>query len=940
MKSEQWRQVEHLYHAALALAPNERQQFVAEACAGDTAVLREVASLLACDEQAEEFLEKPAREIIVSKLAEQYAQPSTRLVPGQKLNWYEVRSLLGVGGMGEVYLARDLKLGRDVAIKVLPDYLARDPDRVRRFEREARVLALLSHPNIAAIHDLVRTSDRRFLVLELVPGITLAERLQQGPLSVEEALPLFRQFAAALKAAHEKGVVHRDLKPANIKITPDGTLKVLDFGIAKTIRSDFVAAGNPDAPTLIGSETVSDTLTREGVIVGTVAYMSPEQVRGREGELDHRSDLWAFGCVFYEALTGRQPFRGETITDTLGAIISDDPDWQALPKQTPVSIQYLIRHCLTREPAQRLADAGMAASEIEKSITGQFSPQTFLRLLNKRLSPLRNRTVLALASALLLVTSFAGWKEYRHRARIPTEKKLVVMDFRDESGSPENRAFGTGLAQRVRNQLLRIPGIQVFQPPAGDAALTSNPNQAARAIEASLILTGTVQRDGGRVRLIWNLSNDRWEMIDGDETEVFNDDATEVLEKVVERVHWSLRLREAARNATVSTQLPGSNQANYITALGYLRDGMDVATTDKAIALLDKMDRSAHVYGALGRAYFYKFNLTRNEQWLQQAESACLAALALDNTLPEVKYTLGLIQYGRGLTAQAITAFADALKLDQDNPEILLGLAAVEAESNQADKAEQTLQKVITLLPGYWAGYSQLGTIYAEQGRNEEALTMMQRVVELQPDSARSHLNLGNVYFSMGRFDEAIQTYNTAIRLDANSTEKMPDAHIGLGAALYYQGRYEEAAAAARAGLEIRDDDVLLWGNLADAYRWLPGKEAEAAGAYDQAIAYLKKQMRDDTDNEATLSQLAEWLAKRGRIREADGNIAKAMAIHDPDVYSMASAVIVYHLNGQDEAALKWARQAVRKGYSRVLLEKNPELKNLVATPAFQQIAH
>jgi serine/threonine protein kinase/tetratricopeptide (TPR) repeat protein len=927
MKPEQWQQVEQLYHAALELPADERAKFIAAACADDAALRREIETLLACDEQADQFLEKPAKEVIAGKMASLEPQ-SLPLLPGQRLSSYEIRSLLGAGGMGEVYLAHDLKLGRDVALKLLPDYLARDPERIRRFEREARVLASLSHPNIAAIYDLEQAGERRFLVLELVDGPTLAERLSKGPLTTNEALPLFRQIAVALQAAHDKGVIHRDLKPANIKITPEGSVKVLDFGMAKTLRPAFATSSAPGAHALIGSPTISDTLTREGMILGTVAYMSPEQARGREQQLDQRTDLWAFGCVLYEALTGRQPFRGETISDTLGAILSEEPDWRALPKPLPVSLQYLLRQCLAKELDERLPSATEAIRVIDQSITRQVTPLAFLRLLRKRVAPVQHRLITSIAAALLIVTSFAGWKEYRHRSLLPARKKLVVMDFRNESGRPEDRAYGIGLSQSLRNRLLRVSGVQVFQLPAAEASLSTDPQQAARAMEAGLILTGTVTREGNHIHLTWNLSNDRWEMIDGAETESFNGDVKELLEQVAARVTWSLRLHAAARNETASTHLPGSSQADYLTALGWLREGLD----DKAIALLEKLERSALVHAALGSAYYYKFRSDHESRWLRQAEEECLTALKLDAGLPEVKYTLGLIQLQRGQAAQAGAAFEEALQLDLNNPDLLLGMAAAYLNTGQPDKAEKTWLQAMQLAPGYWAVYNDLGSLYFDQGRYAEALRHWQCVAELKPDRAESFLNLGAAYFGLARLDDAVLNYHLSFRL-----RETPDAYLGLAVALYYQGHYAESAAAAEAGLKLNAGDPYLLGVLGDACH-ISGAEERSAGAYDQAIAARRASLRQNPDDGPAWSQLAEWLAKRGRTDEAVKTIEKALEMDSDSVDSLVSAVVVWHLAGNDREALRLAERAVSSGYSAELLFRDPVLSRLRQKPEFEQL--
>ncbi|HYN09041.1 MAG TPA: protein kinase [Vicinamibacterales bacterium] len=281
------------------------------------------------------------------------------LPPGTRLGPYEIVAPIGAGGMGEVYRARDAKLNRDVALKILSDAFITDPDRLARFRREAQVLASLNHPNIAAIYGFEDSGATHALVLELVEGPTLAERIAQGPIALVDAIPIAKQTAEALEAAHQQGIIHRDLKPANIKVRGDGTVKVLDFGLAKALAPDGASA-SADA---MNSPTLTANATAMGTIIGTAAYMSPEQARGKT--VDKRADIWAFGAVVYELISGRSAFPGDTITDILAAVVTRDPDWAALPATTPTSIRRLLARCLDKDPKRRLRDIGDAQLELE-----------------------------------------------------------------------------------------------------------------------------------------------------------------------------------------------------------------------------------------------------------------------------------------------------------------------------------------------------------------------------------------------------------------------------------------------------------------------------------------------------------------------------------------------------------------------------------------------
>ena len=354
MTPERWKRIEELYHAASALPARERAAFLLDA-GEDEAERREVESLLNGAAPDGGLLDRPA---LVSS-AQIVSDPASAAMIDRTLGGYHLQTLLGAGGMGEVYRARDHKLGRDVAIKVLPPGFTSDPNRLARLEREARMLAALNHPNICAIYGFEEADGVRFLVLELVEGETLAERLRsrKAGLGLGEALAIARQIADALEAAHDKGIIHRDLKPANIKITPADHVKVLDFGLAKAVEIEGTTPGLTDI------STAGEGGHRQGALIGTAAYMSPEQARGLA--VDKRTDIWAFGCVFYEMLTGRIAFAGDTVSDSIARILEREPDWSALPSSTPEPIRRLLIRCLAKDPKKRMRDIGDTRIELD-----------------------------------------------------------------------------------------------------------------------------------------------------------------------------------------------------------------------------------------------------------------------------------------------------------------------------------------------------------------------------------------------------------------------------------------------------------------------------------------------------------------------------------------------------------------------------------------------
>jgi len=452
--AERWHEVSRLYHAARARSPEDRAAFLADACIGDNALQREVESLLAQEPLSHSFLGNPM-------IAAPGEIPSGTLA-GQRLGSYIIQGLLGKGGMGEVYEATDTALGRRVAIKIVPRMWHGDPDRRARFDREARVLASLNHPNIGGIYGVEALDNSpdagRAIVMELIDGETLAERLSRGALPVDECLAISRQIADALDAAHEQGIVHRDLKPANIKIRPDGVVKVLDFGLAKLIRTDVTGPDVPHSPTLsVGG-------TRDGVLLGTAAYMSPEQVRGKP--VDRRTDIWAFGCVLYEMLSATRAFAGDTLTDVLAAVVSSEPDLSRVPPH----VRALLTRCLEKDARRRLRDIGDAMFLLDAS--AHVSEPSMSAAASRRLSPLL-WAGLAIATASAISLAFVRFRE-PVLASLPTRVQMAMPEgtvanaFRvSPDGGSLLLSLRTGAATRLALRSVRTGELRELPGTAG-----------------------------------------------------------------------------------------------------------------------------------------------------------------------------------------------------------------------------------------------------------------------------------------------------------------------------------------------------------------------------------------------------------------------------------------------------------------------------------------
>jgi serine/threonine-protein kinase len=439
----QWERVASIYEAAKAQPSGERDAFLSSACGDDVALRREVESLLAEDGR-EGPLDTPLWNTTTPM------QAGERLSIGATLGPYRIDAIIGRGGMGEVYRARDTNLGRDVALKVLPAHHADDAERLARFQREAQLLATLNHPNIATVHGLETSTAVRALVLEFVDGQTLAERLARGPMPVDEALDVSRQIAEALQAAHDKGIVHRDLKPANIKITPDSTVKVLDFGLARLVEPD----GQRRTDSSMSPTITTPGMTAAGVILGTAAYMSPEQAKGKPA--DKRSDIWAFGCVLYEMLNGKRAFGGEDVADTLASVLKSEPDWTALPEDMPPLVRAMLEDCLKKDRRDRIGDVATVLFAVRRGMSEPHK-EAAQPLPERRVAPLAIASVSAFLFGALLV-GFSVWTFRPPIPEPPIARFAIPLGDGQRFGESGSRVLaispdGTRVAFVVGNQL-------------------------------------------------------------------------------------------------------------------------------------------------------------------------------------------------------------------------------------------------------------------------------------------------------------------------------------------------------------------------------------------------------------------------------------------------------------------------------------------------------
>jgi len=738
---------------------------------------------------------------------------------GRKVGSFEIVEMIGRGGMGVVYLARDTKLKRSVAIKSMPVELQADSTARTRFRREAELLASLNHPNIAAIHDIIeQDAGAGYLILEYVPGETLAQRIAREPLKLEEAFSIGQQIAEAVSAAHDKGVIHRDIKPGNIKITPEGKVKVLDFGLAKATSSQDKNQGT--------------AITQPGRVIGTPAYMSPEQARGKS--TDHRTDIWSFGCIMYEMLTGHIPFEGETATDTVARILEREPDWEVLPQETPMNIRTLLRRCLEKDPRRRLRDIGDAAIEIKETLTLPATATTA-----RPAAPVRTLRRWAMAIGLVagaivvllaLGLNIGRWLGGAGPGRI---KSLAVLPLKNLTGDPEQEYFADGMTEALIANLGKIGALQVrSRTSIMQYKDVKKPlPEIARELNVDVVVEGSVMRVAERVRITAQLIHaptDTHLWVGSYERDL-RDILTllsEVALTIARQIEITVTPDQEARLAARRPVNPETYEA-YLKGMFHLNK-MTPEGTEKGLDYLhqaiEKDPADPLAYGGLALGYAVSAHGPGAPlDASAQATAAALKALELDDTVAEAHSALAINKlYEDWDWAGAEQAFQRALKLNSSLAPtrghysfylLLFG------RTNEASAEMRRVQELDPLAPIYYAWQ---GWQYWWTGQYDEAIDEARKSLELDSDFPIGLYVLGSVYAEKGMYEEAIKAHQRAGVVDRAWK-------YALGRTYAMAGRQDEARQVL-AELEVDSTPWDTWfiaqiyavlGEKDEAFRWL-----------------------------------------------------------------------------------------------------------------------
>ncbi|MCI0392270.1 MAG: protein kinase [Acidobacteria bacterium] len=826
MKPERWRQIEQTYHAALELAPDQRSGFLDQVCAGDEELRREVVSLLASHDEANSFIEKAPDDVIAGMIAEEQA----RSIIGRTLDHYQVRSLLGQGGMGEVYRAHDTRLDRDVAVKILPEHLASDAEALRRFEREAKAIAALSHPNILSIFDFGNEQGMSYAVTELLEGETLRSFLSCSSPEWQCAATIGEAIAEGLAAAHIKGIIHRDIKPENIFLTSGGQVKILDFGIAR-VKHEV----SPYSETL----TSAVKTTMPGTVIGTIGYMSPEQTRGEEA--DSQSDIFSLGCLLYEMVSGKSPFARETAAETIAAILKEEPPTiTGRGKDFPEVLERIIRHCLEKRPGERFQSALELANDLRAVLSGD-------NVATPKPAPLlakyRSRFVAWVATAIISLIVGVVVLVYLSSGRSKAIDSIAVLPLINASGNAELEYLSDGISESLINSLSQLPQLRVMARSTvfNYKGKEVDPRKVGQELNVRAVFTGKMVQRGDALSIQADLVNaSDGSQLWGERYVRKLSDILALQEEMAKQISEKLQLRlsgaeqqRLTKRYTKNTEayqlyLKGRYYSSQFTTEG-LKKGIDylnrAVEADPAYAL---------AYAGLSASYFDASNIVfPADEALPKVQAAALRALQMDETLAEAHVTVALVKerYEWNWT-EAERGYKRAMELSPNDARVLQWYGFYLAEQGRLDEAIATMARARDIDPLTPYTSSTLAYFHYLARRNDEAIAQLQKMIRMDPNFVVAHYTLGLAYEQKEMFEHAISEFNQAQRLDPEGWA--PPAFLARTYALW--GKRDEAQRRLEELKRIAEEKHV------DPYNI--GVIHASLGEIDQAFAWLDKAYR------------------------------------------------------------------------------------------------
>ena len=837
---------------------------------------------------------------------------------GRTLGHYRIVEELGRGGMGVVYRAEDLQLGRQVALKALPPEVAGHQDRLARFRREARSLAALNHPNIVTLYAVEELEGQLLLAMELVKGKTLGEIIPAEGLELATFFGLAIPLVDALSAAHEEGVVHRDLKPGNVLVTPQGRVKILDFGLAK-LRA---VAADPAATTHLPTEAQ----TALGAVVGTPAYMAPEQIRS--GLADERSDIFALGLVLYQMVSGRHPFQRAASADVVSAILRDDPPPLLRHKpHLPEHLDRILRSCLEKDPERRLQSAkdlrnqlASLQAELASGVVSQPSPPA---------PAVRWRpAAAALAAVLALALVLALWAINQRSPAAPAPLPyLAVTEARLFSGQRGPEYLRSGLIAALAERLSGLEGAWIV-PPESDPVPDFIVEADVRRPPERIALRFQVRERQGR-RILGS------EVLEGSPREPFDllDRAGAALADLLgDRAGLSVRYRAGP----VPTRDPAAFDL-FLRAREEMAGSPGSPDPGAALAFVRRALEAdpgfAPARALEGELYRQRYLRTRQPPSLKAAARSCGEAVEINDELAVAHLCLARVNRERQRSIDAEEEYVRTIELNPTLLDAYHELGQVFQDQGVTEKAERTWKGVIALHPSYWAGYWFLGSLYLDSERYDAAIDQYRQALTLAPDNAEVYLTLGAAYGWRGRHEEAIEAYQRSLAIRPN-----PGAYSNLGSLYLGLGSFPEAIVSFERAVGFPEANETAFGNLARAYFHAPDRQEDAAAAFEREMALCRQRLAEHPESAGAWFWLAYSLAALGRREESLAALKEVLdrRPNEPDYLYLAAWV--YNRLGEREEALDSLEQAIDGGYPLAEARFDVEFKNLKGEPRFQKL--